>query len=72
MSKIIRIIVGAIIAICLLVFAIKTVFNVGGGRVYKITNCAQLQAMNDDLDGVYILMNDIDCLKESVNDLQNK
>jgi hypothetical protein len=36
-------------------------FESSGGRVYRITTCEELQAVNDDLDGVYIVMNDIDC-----------
>ena len=36
-------------------------------KVYEIRTCEDLQNMNKDLEGVYILMNDIDC-GEYLND----
>jgi len=54
---------GTIVGAALIYFIMvkSPFFQEAGGRVYKITNCEELQAMNDDLDGVYIVMNDIDC-----------
>lgn len=30
-------------------------------KIYQIKTCQDLQDMNKDLDGIYILMNNIDC-----------
>ena len=36
------------------------------GNPYQITNCVQLQEMNNNLNAYYVLMNDIDC-SDTVN-----
>ncbi|MCX6729553.1 MAG: ATP-binding protein [Candidatus Saccharibacteria bacterium] len=36
-------------------------------NLYSISNCEELQAMRDDLDGTYVLANDIDCANLTEN-----
>ena len=52
------------------VIVLPWAWNVSYGekeKKYEIRTCQDLQDMNKDLDGVYILMNDIDC-REFLND----
>lgn len=45
-----------------IISASTTVIN-----LYTISNCEELQAMRDDLDGTYVLSNDIDCANLTEN-----
>lgn len=59
-----------IVCVCvatLTILSILKVFNYDismeiykGKKIYEIRTCEDLKAINNDLDGVYILMNDID------------
>lgn len=60
---------SVVIALSTLNIRVDAYTGLGAGTIgdpYRVTNCVQLQEMNDDLDAHYILTNDIDC-SDTVN-----